>query len=269
MYALDFEYAGEKLSDYGMVLCSFDGGSGVETVSSGADITFEQAKPCGSWRFSIYSRNYNSAYTSTFQICKNPCIAHMREDMALEPEFISLLQRWLCRTEYHKFKVYQAGYERMYWNAVFSSTQVEVGGQVMGLELTMYADAPFGYVDELSYDFECGASESFELYNESDEPGYIIPDMEITVKAAGDFSLANSLDKKLFYVGGCSAGEVLAIDGKCQILTSSVSAHDVIDDFNFYFPRIFNTYQERVNKFTPNLACSVNVSYSPIMRAGI
>ena len=24
MYALDFEYAGEKLSDYGMMICRFD-----------------------------------------------------------------------------------------------------------------------------------------------------------------------------------------------------------------------------------------------------
>ena len=36
----DFEYAGEMLSDYGMMLCSFDSGGGIEAVSSGADVTF-------------------------------------------------------------------------------------------------------------------------------------------------------------------------------------------------------------------------------------
>ena len=38
----DFEYAGEMLSDYGMMLCSFDSGGGIEPVSSGADGTFNQ-----------------------------------------------------------------------------------------------------------------------------------------------------------------------------------------------------------------------------------
>lgn len=46
----DFEYAGEMLSDYGMMLCSFDSGGGIETVSSGADVTFNQIKPIGSNR---------------------------------------------------------------------------------------------------------------------------------------------------------------------------------------------------------------------------
>ena len=51
----DFEFAGEMLSDYGMILCSFDSGGGIETFSSGADITFNQIKPIGSNRFNLYS----------------------------------------------------------------------------------------------------------------------------------------------------------------------------------------------------------------------
>ena len=36
----DFEFAGEMLSDYGMILCSFDSGGELKLFSSGADITF-------------------------------------------------------------------------------------------------------------------------------------------------------------------------------------------------------------------------------------
>lgn len=63
----DFEYAGEMLSDYGMMLCSFDSGGGIETVSSGADVTFNQIKPIGSNRFNLYSSTYDTLYQLLFR----------------------------------------------------------------------------------------------------------------------------------------------------------------------------------------------------------
>ena len=55
--------------DYGMMLCFFDSGGGIETVSSGADVTFNQIKPIGSNRFNLYSSTYDTALSATFQIC--------------------------------------------------------------------------------------------------------------------------------------------------------------------------------------------------------
>ena len=42
MKALDFEYDGQLLSDYGFIICNFDYGSGATEVSSGATITFSK-----------------------------------------------------------------------------------------------------------------------------------------------------------------------------------------------------------------------------------
>ena len=45
MYAIDFEYDGLKLSEFNMIICDFNASNSVDTVSSGADITFNQIKP--------------------------------------------------------------------------------------------------------------------------------------------------------------------------------------------------------------------------------
>lgn len=113
----DFEFAGEMLSDYGMILCSFDSGGGIETFSSGADITFNQIKPIGSNRFNLYSSTYDTALSATFQICKNPCRLKNQEEMRLSFEEVSAIQRWLCRKDgYKRFKLDKEGYEHVYWN---------------------------------------------------------------------------------------------------------------------------------------------------------
>ena len=67
MYAIDFEYDGKRLSDFGMMLCSFDS-PGLETVSSGADITFNTTKSVGSDKVKMYDSKYEEIYTTPFQI---------------------------------------------------------------------------------------------------------------------------------------------------------------------------------------------------------
>ena len=270
----DFEYAGEMLSDYGMMLCSFDSGGGIETVSSGADVTFNQIKPIGSNRFNLYSSTYDTALSTTFQICKNPCRLKNQEEMRLSFEEVSAIQRWLCRKDgYKRFKLDKEGYEHVYWNGTFSSKQIVLNDQILGLELTLYTDAPFAFMDEVSTEYECSAGTSFNLWDNSDETtdlnNSLRPDMEITILSEGNFKLTNSMDAKFFILRNCKSGEVITIDGKNQLITSSLSSHNLANDFNYFFPRIINNYEERCNTFTPNLDCKIKITYSPIRKVGI
>lgn len=268
MYTTNFGYAGEKLSDYGVMICQFDSGGGLETVSSGADITFNQIKSSGSNKFRLYSSNYDSAYTTTFQICKNPCLSN---DMTFSTAEISSIQRWLCRKDgYHKFKIYQDGFEHIYWNAVFSAKQIEYGGDIIGLELTLYTDAPYAYMDEITIAKDCSNNLEFDIYDVSDEEGYIYPNVIITLLEDGDFTLSNSLSNKTTSISNCSKGEIITIEGDSQIISSSLSAHESLSkDFNYFFPKIINTYTETKNTFTCNLKCMITITYSPIRKVGL
>lgn len=267
----NFEFAGEKLSDYGMIVCEFDDSGGVETVSSGADITFKQVKSSSGNKFGLVSSNYESCYTSVFKICKNPCTTNNQNEMYLSVEEVSALQRWLCRkNKYNKFKIDQDGYEHIYWNATFSSKQIEVNGRIIGLELTLYTDAPYAYMDEITIEKDCSNDLEFDIYDVSDEEGYIYPDVIITLLEDGDFALSNLLSNKTTSISNCSKGEIITIEGDSQIISSSLSAHKSLSkDFNYFFPKIINTYTETKNTFTCNLKCMITITYSPIRKVGL
>lgn len=186
MYCTDFEYDKEKLSDYGMILCSFDHSGGLETLSSGADLTFHQIQSAKNSRFPLYAATYDTAYTAVFQICKNPC-RETPDNPWLSPREVSALQKWLCRKDgYHKFKIDQEDYQTFYWKAVFSAKQIMLNGKIAGLELTMYTDSPYAYLDEISLEFACKANEPFSIYSVSDEEGYLYPFVEITCTESTD-----------------------------------------------------------------------------------
>ena len=253
MYATDFEFDNEKLSDYGMIIATIDGGAGVETVQSGANLSFTQIKPTGSDKFRLYHGKYEECYTTTFQILKSPCNVNDQDDLYLTSDLVSQLQRWLCRkNKYYKFKVLdQPGYEDLYWNATFSCSEIQLCGRVIGLELTMTTDAPYAYKDEICITYDCKTNISFSLYDESDEIGYIYPYVSIKINGvSGDFILTNSLDSKTCKISSCLSGETLILDGENQIITSDNQSHSSLpSDFNYYFPKIILLYCQTCSLF--------------------
>lgn len=267
MYTTDFEYNKKRLSEFGMILCTFNGGFGVEAVSSGADLTLNQAKPSGYDRFSLYSAAYDAPYTATFQICKNPC-TYPPEELYLSPQEVSKVQMWLCRNDYHKFKINQDGYRNIYWNAAFTSKQLNLNGRIVGLEVTMYTDSPYAYYDEVTHHFSFTTQHTDYFFNLSDKEGYLYPDLEIKILQGGNLSII--LSNRTTLIKNCSQGETITINGNNQIISSSVRGHEQIaKDFNFVFPRITRTYQETKNTITADLNCEITLTYSPIVLIGL
>ncbi len=283
MYTKNFEYDNEKLSDYGMIVCSFNGSGGMETVSCGSDITFLQEKAGGANRFLLYSTAYDSAFSAVFHICKDPALIQKNSDMYFTTTEISALQKWLCQKQYRKFKIDQDDYRHFYWNAVFSVKQINFNGSVIGMELTLYTDAPFCYMDEIVIEKECREDTLFEIYDSSDEEGYLFPDLRIkflengrdiagpdgSVKYQKAFTLTNTQDRHSCIIQNCSANEVITINGKSQMISSSVPGHCLGADFNFFFPKIINSYKDNKNIFSCNINCLLTLSYSPIRKIGL
>ena len=53
------------------------------------------------------------------------------------------------------------------------------------------------------------------------------------------------------------------------VIESSLQSHKIADDFNYSFFRIANTWNNRVNKITLSLNCTLEFSYNPICKIGI
>ncbi len=285
MFATDFEYDGLALSDFGMMIGSFSS-SDVQTVSSGADISFHTVRPAGSDHFHFYGTKYEESFTATLQICKSPCHS---DTPFLTPMELSALQRWLCRKDgYHKLHFLSDSHTDIYWNAVFSSKQINLSGQIAGLELTLYTDAPYAYRKEQTNTWTLEPGDRFPIYDTSDEVGYIYPLVTISrnsqttamdesssrATSSPQIRLSNSMEADAFsmLLTGVKPNDTYILDGKNKLITAVPERSGLASRFNFHFPRIINTINQRENIFTlsqDSVPCTISFTYSPIIKTGI
>lgn len=270
MFGTDFEYDGKRLSDYGLMILSFNGTSN-DTVSSGASLVFNQVKTTSGNNFDISSSTYDSPYSSPpIQIGKDPCFyKNNQEDLYFSPIEISKIQSWLCQDDYCKLKVDQDGYENIYWNATFSSKQILINGRIVGLELSLFTDAPYGHMDEIEIRKRVKKDEPFVIYNLSDEIKNIRPYIEVKFQESGDFILTNTMDNLATEVKNVSEDEVITFYGRHQNITSSLPEHIVADDFNYHYPIIGNIKKNNINEYIASLNCEITIKYSPIIKSGM
>lgn len=271
MYAIDFMYDKHCLSDFGMMICDFDGKSGTESVSAGSQLTFNLVKPLGQNKWNNYSSSYSEYLTSNpFQICKNPCKAFSQEELELTTHDISELSRWLNRKQFCKFKILQDDYIDIYFEGSFNINQINIGGKCYGLELTLTTNRPYGFLEPVTYSINTtNKNETVFLIDVSDEIGYIYPDMVIKCLDAGNLKIINSIENdRSFYLANVTNGEIITLHGEEQIIESNRSSHDIYNDFNFKFPRIANTYENKNNVLCFSLPVECTLTYSPIRKVG-
>lgn len=267
MYAIDFSYDGLFLSDFGMILCDFNGESGSNTISAGSKITFNKVVINKGKKYVLTGVQYDECITASFNIMKNPCL---HNDIHITNDEYRDLMRWLNRSEFLKFQLfdeYENDRDVCYFNASFNIEKIIIGKELCGLNLTMETDKPYGYGEEHVVRLNItDVNKPYYLYDNSDEIGYIYPSVEITCNQSGNLTLKNITEDVSMTINNCSSGEVITVDGEAQIITSSLNSHALYDDFNFDFFRIGNTFEERRNVITSTLPCTVEITYYPIIK---
>lgn len=99
------------------------------------------------------------------------------------------------------------------------------------------------------------------------EEGFIYPYTEISVNKDGDLKIHNSIENRETYIANCVAGEVITMD--YPVIRSSISSHNIQNDFNWTFFRVANTYENSRNDLVITLPCSIKVKYSPVVKVGL
>lgn len=265
MTSLDFEYDGLNLSDWGYIVCEFDGDGSIETISNGSELTFNTVPMFNGAKNGLIDTEYEECIETTFQICKGNC------NGVIEPitmgEFRDLVS-WLNRRGFHKFKVLDNPYLDFYYEGSFNINRIEVGGVLLGLELTLKTNSPYATHEEVVLNFEVdGENDPFTIVDVSDDEDYHYPIFKITCLQAGDLELHNDREDRTTYVRGCSKGEILTFD--YPIISSSLNSHKIQDDFNFVFPRIAGDFVTKENKLTFSIPCQVEMRYSPAVKVGL
>ena len=249
----DFIFDGRALSDFGY-MAVFENSEDVIDVSA---MQFNTIKAALSDINHRVSHTYEQNYTSTFLIMKNFCDTP-EEEQWMTHDDISEMTRWLARKQYKWFRFIDDEDDDEIWYKVQIQISKEyIGANVVGLQLTVTANAPYGFTREINISNYDPTSHPIYPYRltwstivQSDEEGYIYPNVTIYANEAGKVRLYNESDdaNRETIINNCIPGEIIQIiGGDTQQIISNVD-HDFSEDFNYVFPRLCCTYGDYKNK---------------------
>ncbi|MCI8319295.1 MAG: hypothetical protein HFG96_12480 [Lachnospiraceae bacterium] len=269
MRATDFEYDGLYLSDFGCMICTFDENN-IENIAAGSQITFNKTQTQRGQLHMLASTSYDDCIETEFSICKNPCTWNNNEDLYFTLQEQRELVRWLNRHQFLKFKLIDDAYSDLYFEGSFNVEKIELHGNVIGMHLFLTTNRPFALRETQIITFDISVPDGqYTIYDTSDEIGSSCAEIEITCRQSGELIITNSLDQRTTEIKGCMEGEIITM--KDLIIESSIASHQetIMNDFNFHFIQITNSYKTRANTLTFSLPCSVVLKYNPSMKVGI
>lgn len=262
MIAIDFEYDGEYLKNYGFTICSINE-NGFNTITTDSQATFNNVKLMNGKLFEITTSHYEDRLEINFQICK------YTSDHILHP--ISHceareLKRWLNRPTFKRFKLIQPYWADIYMEGSFNVRNVICGGEIFLLELTFISNRPFALHEPITHRiYTTAPNESYTFFDISDEIGYIYPDIKITCLQNGTLRVNNSNENRNTEIKNCSSGEIIQFTPKL-LMSTSLPSHKIQNDFNYKFFRISNSYNNRKNILSFSIPVDVEITYCPYVK---
>lgn len=267
MKTVDFEYDGVRLSDVGFQICSFDF-KGRDTVSNGSVISFNTSSTRNGVKYELTSSVYEECLSTTFQICRDVCA--YGDVLEISVEEIRNIMRWLNRKNYHKLRFFDndGEFSGIYFMASFNVSKIEINGKVYGFELEMFTNRPFALQEPITVIVENDdIDEVRSIVSRSDDESSIYPNMQIVMNGSGDLDIYSITEDRHMVIKNCSVGEVINID--YPIITTSLSSHNINNDFNWVFFRIATSFKNKETDFTVSLPCTITLTYSPIVKVSI
>ena len=220
---------------------------------------------------------YDTTLTFTMSIIKNPCT---NDNIIMGADEIERLKRWLCRPAPHKLKLIDSAsiennwdeyfnqfnqYENIYWEGSFNITEEIIGGKRIGVSLTFISTRPFALQEDVVFSGAVAAGQSVIIEDDSNEIGYLYPDITIKCLESGELSIHNDFEDKYTVVENCAINEIITFSKYLQI-SSNNSSHNIYDYFNYEFLRIGNNFYSNENILTFSMSCEFEIRYNPIRK---
>lgn len=268
MRALDFKYDGEYLSSYGCMICTFDSNN-MTTYTLGSQLEFVTSPINNGKKHIRTGAKYSECIEMDLQICKDPD-ENLDEDIYFTIDEQRSIIRWLNRSEFCELQLVDEDMENATFYGSFNVQKIELGGKIIGLELHFVSDKPFATRPPIKSNWNVTSSErTFLISDVSDEIGSQYIDMTIILDRAGDLTIHNTLDNEDVVIKNCLRGEKITFS-KEQIIETDSEIHKktIMNDFNYAFPKVINTYTERRNIYSFSIPCQVTAQYIPTRKVG-
>lgn len=273
MNAKDFEYDGEYLRDYGMIICCIDSSPGVQTVSAGSKLNWNQVPMKNGAIHMSTAATYDNVLETTFQICKYNCSTGGIDPIGFYEQ--RKLFRWLNREEPHVLRLIgddDPSYDYVSFEGSFNIDKIEINGQVFGYELNFVSNRPFAIGELVKKELVFTSDKLTQTFEDwSDKIGYIYPKLT-TIKCTAKTSLlkihnSQDVDDRFTEIKDCENGNIFTFD-EFHNITSSPDYEDnpIQDRFNFVFFRVSNSYTDNKNTITVSSPCVISFEYYPIIK---
>lgn len=259
MRCIDFIFDEKQLSDFGMMICSFDNS---ESSPTDANLEYITNTPPDSDVLNFYGSKYEGQLSWNIGICKNPCCNP-------EPGYITsdeerMLKKWLVRKDGYKWLHFidDEDYYDINYNVKINASSNQIGGRTIGLLLTITADSSYGYTDEIENMITLNKNDYIYIDVQSDDIGYIYPVINITPLESGDLELINTSDSQMHTkIKNASVGKTYTLDAKNEIQNGILP-----ENFNWIFPRFVVSDDINENIFTSNLSVEITFIYRLIRK---
>lgn len=236
-----------RLSDHGLLLASFDM-NGEEEDSIGMDYEVIE-EYIGHNPVPVYlGGRYNEKLKPQITIIKNNCWDSFDITFS-ENECRHILRQLTGYNGYRKMVLdVEDPDEFIYFNVIVQSISYKkIGGKICGIVLSLECDSPFGWSREYENTYEVSAGQTITFYSTSDDLyNYLLPEITITPKSSiGQLTIKNKSDNNwTTTLSNLSAGEIITMDSKREILLSSKANRVIMNDFNMHFFRLVSGKNE-------------------------
>lgn len=248
-----------RLSDYGLMLASFDSESSNEEEELGMDHeTIEEY--IGHNPVPIYlGAKYQNKLKPQITIIKD---VEIHSDMHFtEHECREVLRQLTGYKGYKSMQIRTFNFDELiYFNVrIIKVFYKKVASKVIGIIIQLECDSQFAWSKEFNISYNVKSGEIFRIYNRSDDLyNYLYPKVTISsLSSIQNLEIKNiSDDNWISAILNISNGEIITMDSKNEILQSSNKDRVIMNDFNMHFIRLVSGE----NKMQAN--CDISITFN-------
>lgn len=244
LFGKDMVIGDFKLSDYGLMLASFDSGSANNEEDLGMNYeTIEEY--IGHNPVPVYlGSKYTNKLKTQATIIKDSCKTYNTSDLYFsEHECRELLRQLTGFRGYKNMQIYSYEFdELLYFNVRITNVSYrKISNKVVAIILQMECDSQFAWSKEYNNVYRATQNKPIIFYNTSDDlNNYLLPKVTIISKSAiANLEIKNVMDNNwISSIQNISENETIIMDSKNEIITSSNKDKIIMNDFNMHFIRM-------------------------------
>lgn len=270
VYGSNLAFGNFVLYNYGLMLATFES-VGISDEDMGMSTTTVETFLKDSPVPIYLGETYSEKLKYTMCLIKKPCgNFNKNKDMYFtEYECRSIIRALQPKHGYQWMKIFDDDiFSEVEYHAKVTNIRYEkISGRVIGILVDIECDSCYAWSNEQSFTVNAKADKSFYVFNNSDDlTVYLLPVCTIKPSGTGTLQITNNSDSDwLSEIKNVQKDEILYMDSKNELLTSSTDRKRILNDFNLHWIRLIPDK----NKFTTNMDAKITFTYRVPRKVGL